>query len=44
MAAILPNPVTRSARLPGPAVRRIAATYVMRARQVQAGCLRWVAR
>ena len=44
MAAILPNPVTRSARLPGPGVRRIAAKYVLRARQVQAGCLHWVAR
>jgi monofunctional biosynthetic peptidoglycan transglycosylase len=44
MAAILPNPVTRSARLPGPGVRRIAAKYVVRARQVQAGCLHWVSR
>src|SRR5439155_2657264 len=44
MAAILPNPVTRNARLPGPGVRRIAAKYVLRARQVQAGCLHWVAR
>jgi monofunctional biosynthetic peptidoglycan transglycosylase len=31
MAAILPNPVTRSARQPGPGVRRIAATYIARA-------------
>ncbi|HEV7600903.1 MAG TPA: monofunctional biosynthetic peptidoglycan transglycosylase [Bradyrhizobium sp.] len=31
LAAILPNPVTRSARNPGPGVRRLAATYVMRA-------------
>lgn len=44
MAAILPNPVTRNARLPGPGVRRIAAKYVVRARQVQAGCLHWVSR
>lgn len=44
MAAILPNPVARSARLPGPGVRRIAAKYVIRARQVQAGCLHWVSR
>jgi monofunctional biosynthetic peptidoglycan transglycosylase len=44
LAAILPNPVTRNARLPGPGVRRIAAKYVQRARQVQAGCLHWVSR
>ena len=44
MAAILPNPVTRSARKPGPGIRRIAAKYVARARQVQAGCLHWVSR
>jgi monofunctional glycosyltransferase len=44
LAAILPNPVMRSARLPGPGVRRIAAKYVVRARQVQAGCLHWVSR
>lgn len=31
MAAILPNPVRRSARTPGPGVRRLAATYVARA-------------
>ena len=31
MVAILPNPVTRSARRPGPGVRRIAARYVGRA-------------
>jgi monofunctional glycosyltransferase len=42
MAAILPNPISRSARLPGPGVRRIAGKYVVRARQVQAGCLHWV--
>ena len=28
LAAILPNPVTRSARNPGPGVRRLAGTYV----------------
>jgi monofunctional biosynthetic peptidoglycan transglycosylase len=44
MAAILPNPVRRSARRPGPGVRRIAAIYVLRARQVQAGCLHWAER
>ncbi len=31
MAAILPNPVTRSAKSPGPGVRRLAATYIARA-------------
>jgi monofunctional biosynthetic peptidoglycan transglycosylase len=31
MAAILPNPVRRSARTPGPGVRRLAATYAARA-------------
>jgi monofunctional glycosyltransferase len=31
LAAILPNPVRRSARNPGPAVRRLAGTYVARA-------------
>ncbi|WP_170323343.1 transglycosylase domain-containing protein [Bradyrhizobium sp. STM 3809] len=31
MASILPNPVRRSARTPGPGVRRLAATYIMRA-------------
>jgi len=31
MAAILPNPVRRSARTPGPGVRRLAATYMVRA-------------
>lgn len=32
MVSILPNPVTRSARNPGPGVRRLAARYVGRAR------------
>jgi monofunctional biosynthetic peptidoglycan transglycosylase len=31
LAAILPNPVRRSARNPGPGVRRLAATYTARA-------------
>jgi monofunctional biosynthetic peptidoglycan transglycosylase len=31
LAAILPNPVTRSARNPGPGVRRLAGTYTARA-------------
>jgi monofunctional glycosyltransferase len=31
LAAILPNPVRRSARQPGPAVRRLAGIYVARA-------------
>jgi monofunctional biosynthetic peptidoglycan transglycosylase len=31
LAAILPNPRLRSARTPGPGVRRLAATYVARA-------------
>jgi monofunctional glycosyltransferase len=31
LAAILPNPVRRSARAPGPGVRRLAATYTVRA-------------
>lgn len=31
MASILPNPVRRSARNPGPGVRRLSATYMVRA-------------
>ncbi len=31
MASILPNPVSRSARKPGPGVRRLAGTYMARA-------------
>ncbi|MGO9358136.1 MAG: monofunctional biosynthetic peptidoglycan transglycosylase [Xanthobacteraceae bacterium] len=31
MAAILPNPVSRSARIPGPGVRRLAGKYAARA-------------
>jgi monofunctional biosynthetic peptidoglycan transglycosylase len=30
MAAILPNPIKRSARAPGPGVRRLAVTYMAR--------------
>ena len=30
LASILPNPVKRSARTPGPGVRRLAATYMAR--------------
>jgi monofunctional glycosyltransferase len=35
LAAILPNPVRRSARNPGPGVRRLAGTYTARAGAVQ---------
>ena len=35
LAAILPNPVRRSARSPGPGVRRLAGTYMARAGAVQ---------
>jgi monofunctional biosynthetic peptidoglycan transglycosylase len=35
LAAILPNPVRRSARKPGPGVRRLAGTYMARAAAVQ---------
>jgi len=31
MASILPNPLRRSARTPGPGVRRLAITYIARA-------------
>jgi monofunctional biosynthetic peptidoglycan transglycosylase len=42
LAAILPNPRQRSARQPGPAVRRIAGVYVARAARspTLAACLR----
>ena len=36
LAAILPNPVKRSARNPGPGVRRLAGTYMARAQAVGA--------
>jgi monofunctional biosynthetic peptidoglycan transglycosylase len=35
MAAILPNPVSRSARNPGPGVRRLTGTYVARAQAAE---------
>jgi len=35
LAAILPNPVKRSARNPGPGVRRLAGTYTVRAQSVR---------
>ncbi|CAN5488915.1 monofunctional biosynthetic peptidoglycan transglycosylase [soil metagenome] len=35
LASILPNPVTRSARKPGPGVRRMAGTYVVRAQSAE---------
>jgi monofunctional biosynthetic peptidoglycan transglycosylase len=35
LAAILPNPVTRSARNPGPGVRRLASTYMARAQAAE---------
>jgi monofunctional biosynthetic peptidoglycan transglycosylase len=41
MAAILPNPHTRSARRPGPGVRRLAGIYLARAHRSShtAACL-----
>ena len=41
MAAILPNPITRSARRPGPGVRRLAGIYLRRAHRIggAADCL-----
>jgi monofunctional biosynthetic peptidoglycan transglycosylase len=39
LAAMLPNPHTRSARKPGPGLRRLAGTYMARARAVDlTGC------
>ena len=35
LASILPNPVTRSARRPGPGVRRMAGTYMARAQSAE---------
>jgi monofunctional biosynthetic peptidoglycan transglycosylase len=35
MASILPNPVKRSARRPGPGVRRLAGTYMARAKAAE---------
>jgi monofunctional biosynthetic peptidoglycan transglycosylase len=39
LAAILPNPIRRSARRPGPGVRRLAGIYEVRARSAAAGCI-----
>jgi monofunctional biosynthetic peptidoglycan transglycosylase len=39
MVAMLPNPVTRSARAPRPGLRNVAARYVGRARGTPAPCL-----
>jgi monofunctional biosynthetic peptidoglycan transglycosylase len=36
LAAVLPNPVTRSAKNPGPGVRRLASTYQARAQTAEA--------
>jgi monofunctional biosynthetic peptidoglycan transglycosylase len=35
LAASLPNPVTRNARRPGPGLRRLAGTYVVRAQSAE---------
>ena len=40
LAAILPNPIARSARRPGPGVQRLAAIYQGRAAVVAVGCIR----
>jgi monofunctional biosynthetic peptidoglycan transglycosylase len=40
LAAVLPNPHRRSARLPGPAVRRLAGVLEGRARTADVSCLR----
>ncbi len=40
LAAILPNPHRRSARIPGPAVRRLAGVLEARARSADVSCLR----
>ena len=40
MAAILPNPMRRSARRPGPAVQRLAGVYQGRAGSADVTCLR----
>jgi monofunctional biosynthetic peptidoglycan transglycosylase len=39
LAAVLPNPHRRSARVPGPQVRRLAAIFEARARKVAARCV-----
>ena len=40
MAAILPNPIRRSARRPGPGVSRLAGIYQARARDADTACLK----
>jgi monofunctional glycosyltransferase len=40
LAAVLPNPHRRSARLPGPAARRLAGVLEARARSADVSCLR----
>jgi monofunctional biosynthetic peptidoglycan transglycosylase len=40
LAAILPNPAVRSAKRPGPGVRRLALIYEARAARISAECLR----
>jgi monofunctional glycosyltransferase len=40
LAAILPNPHRRSARIPGPAVRRLAGVLEARGRSADVSCLR----
>jgi monofunctional glycosyltransferase len=40
MAAVLPNPHRRSARVPGTAVRRLAGIFEARARKASTACLR----
>jgi monofunctional biosynthetic peptidoglycan transglycosylase len=39
LAAVLPNPHRRSARVPGPQVRRLAAIFEARARKAAAACV-----
>jgi monofunctional biosynthetic peptidoglycan transglycosylase len=40
MAAVLPNPHQRSARQPGPGLKRLGSLYERRGRRVAAGCVR----
>jgi monofunctional glycosyltransferase len=40
LAAVLPNPLRRSARIPGPAVRRLAGVLEARAQSADVSCLR----
>jgi monofunctional glycosyltransferase len=40
LAAVLPNPMRRNARQPGPAVRRLAGLYQTRAEAVPDSCIR----